>query len=207
MLLSHDYKFIFIKTKKTAGTSIEISLSRYCNHPNDIITPISKEDEKIREALETIPKNFRGKGFRNHMPAKEIQQKIETHQWKSYFKFCFVRNPWDALVSMYYFRVKRGSEQRSFPTFVKSFKGLNNYQKYTDRKGDVAVNFIGRYENLLKDLNVVCRHLGIPFDGWLPEAKGNLREGNSYQSFYNSELKRLIYKKFKAEVDYFGYRF
>jgi hypothetical protein len=39
MIVSHKYKFIFLKTKKTAGTSIEISLSRYCDE-DDIITPL-----------------------------------------------------------------------------------------------------------------------------------------------------------------------
>ncbi len=207
MLLSHNYKFIFIKTKKTAGTSIEISLSRYCNHPNDIITPISKEDEKIREKLGIVPKNFRGRKFRNHMTAEEIKQKIEPQQWKNFRKFCFVRNPWDALVSMYYYRLKRDNEQRSFPAFVKSFKRFNNYQQYTDREGNIIVDFIGKYENLLKDLNTVCRRLELPFDGWLPKAKGDLREENSYQEFYNEELKRFVSRRFKKEICYFNYKF
>jgi len=50
MIISHEHKFIFIKTNKTAGTSIEIALSKYCGS-NDIITPISDEDEEIRRQL------------------------------------------------------------------------------------------------------------------------------------------------------------
>ena len=57
MIISHKYKFIFLKTKKTAGTSIEISLSRYCGN-NDIITPISIRDEAIRKLLGKKPQNF-----------------------------------------------------------------------------------------------------------------------------------------------------
>ena len=48
MIISHKYKYIFLKTNKTAGTSIEIALSKHCDH-NDIITPISAEDEAIRK--------------------------------------------------------------------------------------------------------------------------------------------------------------
>ena len=57
MILSHKHKFIFIKTRKTAGTSIEIALSRFCGK-DDIITPISPEDEKIRKKIGVKPQNY-----------------------------------------------------------------------------------------------------------------------------------------------------
>jgi len=58
MIISHKYQFIFLKTAKTAGTSIEIALSRFCGQ-DDIITPVSVEDELKRQAAGGVaPQNY-----------------------------------------------------------------------------------------------------------------------------------------------------
>src|SRR5437762_6689028 len=40
MIISHKHKFIFIKTVKTAGTSLEVFLSQHCG-PDDVLTPFA----------------------------------------------------------------------------------------------------------------------------------------------------------------------
>jgi hypothetical protein len=59
MIASFTNSFIFIKTRKTAGTSVEIVLSPWCSGP-DILTPVDPEDELIRVAYGGLPRNFRG---------------------------------------------------------------------------------------------------------------------------------------------------
>ena len=56
MIVSHRYRFIFLKTNKTAGASIEIALSRFCDS-EDIITPLLPDDELIRSNLDLPPAN------------------------------------------------------------------------------------------------------------------------------------------------------
>src|SRR5690554_3175560 len=136
MIVSHKHRFIFIKTRKTAGTSIEIGLSRICGN-EDIISPITKVDEKIRASFEGVgPQNykiplrsFRSKDifnslkrrrlvcFENHMSASDIKYFIGEDIWKSYFKFTFDRNPYDKAVSLYYYL---GGEKKygSFKSFI-----------------------------------------------------------------------------------------
>ena len=50
MILCHKYRFIFLKTNKTAGTSVEIALSRFCEE-RDIVTHLSPEEETLRESV------------------------------------------------------------------------------------------------------------------------------------------------------------
>ncbi len=50
MIVSHKHRFIFLKTNKTAGTSVEIALSKFCG-PDDVIPPLIPEDEAKRAEL------------------------------------------------------------------------------------------------------------------------------------------------------------
>ena len=123
MIISHKHRFIFMKTSKTAGTSIEIELSKFLG-PQDVITPISEDDEALREdwgghgpqnyeirANTPFIKKMKAErcwqgGFYNHMSALEVKNLVDPDVWQNYFKFCVVRSPWERVVSNYYWRYK-----------------------------------------------------------------------------------------------------
>ena len=141
MIVSHEHRFIFLKTAKTAGTSIEIALSKYCS-PDDTVTPIFVEDERTRAELGYQgPANYlipygqysrldwcqfvatrRRLKFLNHSPAAHVQQYVESDIWNSYFKFSVERNPWDKLVSYYYWE-HRGTPTMPIDEWVRQGKG------------------------------------------------------------------------------------
>jgi hypothetical protein len=224
MLLSHKYKFIFVKTRKTAGTSMEISLSRYCG-PDDIITPfLNPEDEAFRRELNIFPRNdlvplrrYRGReilkwlrGWRlrywDHMPAKQIKRFIGDEIYNTYYKFCFERNPWDKVISYYHWE-NRKHKYPSLDDFFSRKPLCTDYSKYSIN-GDIAVDFIGRYENLMEDLQAVCQRLGIPFDGWMPRAKASYRKDKrEYRDILTLPQKEFIDRCFEKEIQLFHYTY
>ncbi len=233
MIISHKYKYIFLKTTKTAGTSIEIALSKFCGE-DDIITPISSKDEQMRKDLGVFPRNYHhtrplelkeyrpkhlrnlileGKQpqftveFWNHMPASKIRKGIGTKIWNSYFKFCFVRNPWDRAVSRYYWNIEKTGKEESLDVSLKKNDPNSNFCIYAiDNK--VAVDYVGKYENLMEDLSSVCDRLGIPFDNWLPRAKGGSRKDRRhYSEVLTEQQANFIREKCAPEIELFGYEF
>ena len=224
MIVSHEHKFIFVKTTKTAGTSIEIALSTYCG-PRDIITPISPEDERLRgEAGGRTPQNYRvglrshgrsdlwrllrtgtRRQFRNHSPATFIRRHVGDTVWNSYHKFTVERDPFDKAISRYYW-----STAPPRPSIGDYLAGapeahLSNWPIYTI-DNVIAVDFVARYERLAEDLAAVARRIGLPGTLELPRAKGGHREQRAHYSQIIDPVSRARLEAVCAhEIKEFGY--
>jgi hypothetical protein len=228
MILSHEHRFIFIKTQKTAGTSMELALSR-CSGPRDVITPVARTDERLRRRtggrgpqghLDPLaayaPADwaallFAGRRrlrYYNHMPAARVRELAGEEVWNSYFKFCFERNPWDKVISAYAFRTRR-IRRRSLGQFILDgeFRDFVDFDLYS-LGGEVAVDFVGRYENLQEDWARICRHLRLPGAVDLASAKSGFRtDRRPYQEQLGPAEAQAIASAFHREIARFGYRF
>jgi hypothetical protein len=233
MIISHKHRFIFLKTSKTAGTSIEIALSRFCG-PDDVITPISPEDEEKRHQLGGVgPQNHTGplfghsatqlwkrliknkplQYFYNHIPARQVRKQIPADVWDSYTKFCVARNPWDRVISQYYWRQRHLSPEDMVPIakFIKSkdVRSLvrKGYNLYTINNR-MAVDYICRYEELTDDLEHLRLHLGLSEPLQLPQAKAGIRKDKRhYRDILNESNRDHIARKFRYEISLMGYEF
>ena len=231
MLISHKYKFIFIKTSKTAGTSIEIALSKFCGN-EDIITTISDADEEIRGNLSyrgpqnyMIPKSrysleqwrkflFKGKRtkYQNHRPAKLIKMDLGGEVWNTYYKFCVERNPWDRFISFYYWENRFNPHRLpSISEFLDSDKPLDLQSKginlYTI-DDEVVVDKVCFYESLEEDLEKVRIKCGLPERLTLPNAKRSFRtDRRNYRNILTNEEAEKIKNLSRREIALFGYQF
>jgi hypothetical protein len=229
MIISHEHKFIFIKTAKTAGTSIEVFLAQQCG-PEDIITPIAppveghqprnheqlvdpisellRRPEGLLAALRNVFK--RRKKFYNHMPAWLIQQRVPARIWNTYFKFCVERNPWDKVLSHYYMTASRIGGSLSLDQYLARGRFPVNYFRYTDRSGArIIIDRVVRYESLMSDLREVFDQVNVRFEGNLGvRAKSDYRtDYTPYQEIFNEDQRRIVEHAFAREIELHGYRF
>jgi|GEM_PF-351093 hypothetical protein len=208
MLISHSRRFIYLKTVKTAGTSVEAYFEKHC------LPPDQQEFKHLRESYEgpagvvgfrgPVPK---GRRWFNHMDAASIREKIPAAQWNDYFKFCVIRDPFDKLVSGFHMfdaklRSKPWSERlrtcwrrfrgigspieravgstpvERFRSWIKLGGMIDDRAIYT-LEGEYCPNYFIRFEQLTDGLREVCHRLGIEFNaGQLPQLKSGFRKGD-----------------------------
>jgi len=202
MIISHKYKFIFIKTLKTAGTSIELYLSPHCAK-EDIVTTIGSDPEGHN------PRNHYDLYF-SHIQAKDVRLLISKRMWKTYFKFCVERNPWDKTLSHYYWRKKTKDESLSLDDYFEQGKYCHNWEKYCDwETRECIVDKILDYENLNDELGEVFEQLGVPYKGKLGiQAKSGMRtDRRHYSHIFTEDQKVKIAKIYKNEIEMHGFEF
>lgn len=231
MILSHEHKFIYIKTYKTGSTSVEAALSGVCG-PRDVLTQASEQLRGVRQkpaqnyTLEhpAVPKRrlwrrLLGRperhyhpsvGFYEHMPAWRVRDYVEPTVWRTYFKFSFERNPWDRQVSWYHYKTKsRGDSTRpSFDAFNRDRRRawVENWDLYTV-EGNIAMDFVGRYENLAADFDTVLGRLRLKGQVELPKVNVSPTREKDYRTYYSDASRDQIAAWYAPEIREFTYQF
>jgi hypothetical protein len=217
MLVSHKHKFIYIKSIKTAGTSTEIFLEPYCiedikeSHGRKMI----KTDEGI-VGSRLQQRNAERYEFYNHMPPKLIKDKIGEETFNSYTKIINIRNPFDMMVSHYYFKP-------TFKLYSDVEMSFSDYMLKTNVVEDLAdkyknlmfiddifvIDEIIRFEKLESDLENLIKKLNLPTNiRTLGTYKKNTnKKTDSYKELHNDEIINLVCTHFKFYMELFNYKY
>jgi hypothetical protein len=190
-MISDQHRFIFVHINKTGGTSIE-----------KVFNPQADQED--------VP--------HKHGSASFYQRKFPRH-FREYFKFSFVRNPWDWLVSRYHwsrdhqglfncdfrellFRMKNGSPLCAAAPWME--KALAPQLDRLTVDGKLAMDFVGKFENLQGDFDRVCSILGIETTP-LPHVFQSRR--GTYAQYYDDETREIVERVYAADIAAFDYRF
>lgn len=180
--------YIFVHVNKTGGTSILKALK----HPKKL-----------------------------HYTAREIQEKIGQENWRKSLSFAFVRNPYDRVVSQYKYRIKTNQNALSertidFNQWVKKVYGphpdpfyrdtermfITQKQWLTNAKGQICVDYIGRFENLVEDFTVIANKIK---PGAKLEHRNQTSRKKPYQDYYDLETQEIITNYFSEDFEAFDY--
>ncbi|MFC6486818.1 sulfotransferase family 2 domain-containing protein [Nitratireductor sp. GCM10026969] len=149
----------------------------------------------------------------DHPHAEQVQA-FDRKAWERHFKFTFVRNSYERMVSSYLFLTRASAETRDpFPTFVaKLIEGASplRWRHFADSWpvyaiGDhIAVDFVGRYEALGADFKALCDRLDLPYRAL---SHINVAPRYDFREFYDASTRKLVHRLCEREIDSFGYRF
>ncbi len=229
MIISHRYRFIFIKTHKTAGSSLEMGLGPVCGD-GDIIshmetnldsgvprnylpdTRLGRAYGRHRWVRKLVSRHSPRLGayYYEHMPAWRVRELVGDAVWDAYFTFCIERNPWDKLVSYYLW--KRDGQGRAMPPFAAWVMGspqrlpldANLYMA----EDTPLVDRVFDYRSLGSALRELGSRTGMPVPVELPgEKTGIARDRQPWPAYYDEASRLRVADLFRREIALMGYRF
>jgi len=218
MFFSKRYKLLFIAIPKTGSTSIEAFLKTI--DPNGSNHSITINGSILKG------KDFE-KGIIGHARAREIQSVVGIKNYEGLNSFTFVRNPYELLVSAYFFSKKnkighfknfKGSKRIfrrkmgyffsvlsakmiPFQIWALLYPYKSSYNYIFDNNGKKLIKYIGRTDNLYGDLIEILNLMGIDISNQELQYL-NKSSHKDISHYYNNRLfKYIIYKKIKRDLD------
>ena len=207
MIISDSRKFIFVAVPKTGTHSIRRAL-----RPHMAEGDLEQVQLFVRKQL-PIPELARlGHG---HISLAQLRPFIEPEKFDGYFKFAFVRNPFDRFVSYCAFMTRERGE------FERDPKGVMRHLLFTappmrhilfqpqysflcSREGALLTDFVGRVEQMQSGFDEICDRIGI---GRTELEKSNTSTRDDYRQYYDQQLIDGVSKLYARDLELFDYDF
>ena len=207
MIVSHAHRYIFFAVPKTATHSVR-----------EVLRASKDQDDWEQQVLfgeQSIPIPEIAQIKHGHISARQIQSALSEEQWQTYYKFGFVRNPFDRFVSICAFLNRENpnfndnsltwmkmATQR--PAFRQRILVRPQFEQLINESNEVAMDFLGRYESLQSSLDTILDHLKLQP---IQLKVRNQSEHAAYQSYYDAELRDWVADFYKEDLERFDYSF
>jgi chondroitin 4-sulfotransferase 11 len=187
-MIDRKHKFIFVHIPRTGGSSIEISLGRGLGTLKGNNTVIGTFQDK----------HWTCSNYKAENPS----------EWKSFFKFSFVRNPWDRAISTYeWLKMHKTHPHRTTDSFKKwllSIKPNCNSYKTQSEYINETIDFVGRYENLHEDWAYVQGKI-FPL-GHKPAPLPHINKTKRHGDYHDKETIDFVSNYYREEIESYGYK-
>ena len=207
MIISHKHKFIFFAVPKTATHSVREALRLHKSEQD--------WEQQMLFGKQLLPIPEIAKLEHGHISVKEIEPCLPSEQWSEYFKLAFVRNPFDRFVSACAF-LNRGNAQFSQRPLEWMKVAMTRDQfkqrllirpqsmQLIDNDGELAMDYVGRYESLQTSMDQIFDHLLLPKTEL---AVRNSSKHADYQTYYDDELREQLEDFYAQDLMRFNYHF
>lgn len=201
--MSQKHKFIFVHIPKTAGNSIQTSLLQFT------------EDSINKKGFDGVMyhklgvNNQRVPSIGKHALLKTYAQHFNIDE---YFKFVSVRNPWDRMLSWFFFDLEEKEfTHNGFTQFIKrmdppELEMFHSQYDFICVNGEPKIDYVIKFENLKDDYKKLCEILKVPHIS-LFKLNASKNSRVNYKDYYNNENKSLVEKIFERDINYFNYEF
>jgi len=207
MIISHKHEFIFAAVPKTGTHSVRHALREHLG---------ADDLEQVRLFVEKkLPFPELARIGHGHISFAQLRPVLGEETFDRYFKFAFVRNPFDRFVSYCAFATSRDGAFHRNPQAVMRhflftapplqhmvFQPQHSFLVGAD--GHLLADMLGRVEEMQSSYDAICARIGIPST---PLSRANSSRHEDYRGYYDQELIDGVTKLYARDLELFGYEF
>ncbi|MDC7675883.1 sulfotransferase family 2 domain-containing protein [Asticcacaulis machinosus] len=206
MIISHRHRFIFAAVPKTGTHSVRQALREQMG------------DEDVEQVGLFINKRFPwpelAETRHGHLSLQQVRPYLGEEAFTSYFKFAFVRNPFDRFVSYCAFMTRDGDVFAQRPRdvmrhflFVAPPEGHILFRSQSsllvgEDGQTLLADMVGRVEDMQAGYDAICARIGIASR---PLDRVNSSRHGDYRQYYDQNLIEAVAARYAQDIELFGY--
>jgi hypothetical protein len=195
-MISHKFRFIFIHIPKTSGSSLSVFLKNFIDNTILKTSNTIQQINNLQVICERTGMDIKHKDIKYY-------ENLYGNKINDYFKFTIVRNPYDRILSFYFFF--KGNKNKVFNKneFI-DFLKKNDFSQYKYINDSI---YVIHYENLINELKNIKIFKNIVNFNNYPKLNVSYNSKISYTDIFDEELKNLIFNKYMYDFKTFGYKY